>query len=86
MATNPSNSHSLEREFAYYSANKGNLDSQYRGKFIVIKDETVLGPFDDQNSALREALKTYQAGTFLIQLCGEGPQAVQYFHSRVTFR
>jgi hypothetical protein len=85
MAANTLKTASLEREFAYYTAHKAELDAKYQGKVIVIKDETVLGPFDDQQSALREALKQFQAGTFMIQLCGGGPNQMQYFHSRVAF-
>lgn len=76
----------LEKEFNYYLANQAELVKKYKGKYIVIKGETVIGSYDAEDVAFFETEKEHETGTFLIQLCepGEGSYT-QTFHSRVTF-
>lgn len=74
----------LEKEFEYYKANQDSLVKQYNGKHIVIIGESVVGSFDTQVEAYEDAIKEYEPGTFLIQLCSKGDQSyTQTFHSRV---
>jgi hypothetical protein len=76
----------LKKEFEYYLANQEELVKKYNGKHLVIKDEQVIGAYDDQAEAYDTASAKYEAGTFLIQLCTPGNEAyTQTFHSRVTF-
>jgi hypothetical protein len=59
---------------------------QYDGKFIVIKDQTVLGAYGDELTAITETTKHHKLGTFLVQLVSSGNTAYsQTFHSRVVF-
>lgn len=37
----------LEREFTYYLSNQEELVKKYRGKFLVIKNEEVVGVYDN---------------------------------------
>lgn len=76
----------LEKEFQYYLDNQEDLVLSYNGKFLVIKDESVIGVFDSEEEAFFETGKVHEAGTFLIQFCepGEGSYT-QSFHSRVSF-
>jgi hypothetical protein len=77
---------SLKAEFDYYLTNQEKLVEQYRGKFIVIKDQTVLGAYDSALSAIQETQKQHPLGTFLVQKCEPGRESyTQNFHSRVTF-
>jgi hypothetical protein len=76
----------LEKEFNYFLANLDELVKKYNGKYLVIKDNNVLGSYDDPDSALRETIKTNPLGTFLMQRCEKDKSAyTQVFHSRVTF-
>lgn len=76
----------LKKEFEYYLANQSELVKTYNGKYLVIKDQKVVGAFDDQEEAYSSASKDYEVGTFLIQLCTPGEEAyTQTFHSRVAF-
>lgn len=76
----------LMREFDYYLAHQDELVKKYKGKFIVIKDETVLGVFDDQLSAVSDTSEKHELGTFLVQKVEAGREGyTQTFHSRVTF-
>jgi hypothetical protein len=76
----------LDKEFDYYIKNQEELVKQYQGKYIVIKDEKVIGSFDKQIMAIRETMKTHKIGTFLVQLCESGEENyTKTFTSRVAF-
>ena len=76
----------LKKEFEYYLSHQPELVAKYDGKFIVIKDGSVLGAYDDELSAIAETRKEHALGTFLIQPVSPGNAAYsQTFHSRVTF-
>ncbi len=76
----------LEKEFKYYIDNQKELVNKYNNKFIVIKNESVIGVFDTEQDAYVQTSKTHEIGTFLIQLCVDGKDSyTQTFHSRVSF-
>lgn len=76
----------LKKEFDWYVANQKNLVAQYAGKVLAIKDQKVIGVYNDELSALTEMKKAHELGTFLIQKCEPGSTAyTQTYHSRVTF-
>lgn len=76
----------LEKEFKYYIENQNELVKKFLGKFIVIKDNQVIGDYDSQSEAYSETIKTHSIGTFLIQHCMPGTENyTQTFHSRVVF-
>jgi hypothetical protein len=79
-------SSTLKSEFDYYVAHQDELAMTYRGKFIVLKNCTVIGAYDSELEAVRESAKSHEMGTFLVQKCEEGKQNyTQSFHSRVAF-
>jgi len=58
---------------------------KYNGKFIVIKNLSVIGAFDDFNQAIDETLKDHEKGTFIVQKCSSGEEDYTLtFHSRVA--
>lgn len=76
----------LEKEFEYYINHQDELVEKYRGKFIVIKDNEVLGAFDSDLEAIKETTKKHELGTFMVQKCEPGKESyTQTFHSRVAF-
>lgn len=76
----------LEQEFSYYISNKDLLIKQYLGRFLVIKDQEVVGDFDTEIDAYSFGVSNYELGTFLIQQCLPGEESyTQTFHSRVIF-
>lgn len=76
----------LDKEFKYYIDNQKKLIDKYNGKFIVIKNENVIGAYETEDEAYFETKKEHELGTFLIQLCEPGNDSyTQTFHSRVTF-
>lgn len=76
----------LEKEFKYYLENQKALVQKYNGKFIVIKNDEVVGVYDSELLAFNESLKDHKPGTFLIQHCKSGDESyTATFHSRVVF-
>jgi hypothetical protein len=75
----------LKREFEYYVAHQDELVKQFNGRVVVIKDQKVLGTYDNEMAAITETQKLHKLGTFLVQRVGPGTEAyTQSFHSRVA--
>ena len=75
----------LKKEFAYYLANQETLVREHMGKFVVIKDEKVIGVYDSQLAAVETSRRDHELGTFLVQKVEPGDTAyTQTFHSRVA--
>ena len=78
----------LEKEFKYYLQNQEELVDKFYGRFILIKDEKVLGNFSTEVEAILFAQNTLglQLGSFLVQNCLPGVENyMQYFHSNFIF-
>ena len=76
----------LEKEFKYYLNNQKELVKKYKGKFIVIKNQMVIGDYGSEMNAYNETLKEHELGTFLIQHCLPGEEShTATFHSRVVY-
>tara|TARA_R110002050_G_scaffold32401_7_gene83500 strand:+ start:1589 stop:1828 length:240 start_codon:yes stop_codon:yes gene_type:complete len=75
----------LEKEFKYYLENQEEFLKQYKGRFIVIKSNKILGDYSSEIEALAETRKTHELGTFLIQKCSPGNNDyTETYHSRVV--
>jgi hypothetical protein len=76
----------LEQEFEYYIGHQDELVAKYSGKFIVIKDKTVIGAYGSEIEAIAAATTKHPLGTFLVQKCEPGSAGyTQTYHSRVAF-
>jgi hypothetical protein len=74
----------LKKEFEYYVKNQKDLVKKYKGKYLVIIGQEVVGVFDNELAAYADSSKKYKAGTFLIQPCLPGEESIsQTFYSRV---
>ncbi len=69
----------LKREFEHYLKNQDDLVKKYNGKYIVIKDLTVIGVYDDELEAVRETAKDHEMGTFLVQKCEPGIDSYTHY-------
>lgn len=75
----------LKKEFEYYLEHQDELVEKYQGKFIVIKDNAVIGQYESELEAVEETSKQHEMGTFLVQKCEPGSESYSYtFHSRVS--
>jgi hypothetical protein len=70
-------------EFEYFKKHQDELVQQYAGKFIVIKDQKVIGAYDTLAEAVFETEKAHELGTFLVQKCDPGVEAYTQVLSRV---
>jgi hypothetical protein len=74
----------LKKEFDFYLANQAEFVKTYLGKYIVLKDQKVIGVYDSNIEAYEQTEKEHALGTFLIQLVEPGVENyTQTFHSRV---
>jgi hypothetical protein len=64
----------LEKEQAFYEANKAELRSKYAGKRVVITNNKILGVYDSDRKALQETTKTLPRGSFMVKYIPENPQ------------
>ena len=75
----------LKRAFDFYLANQDAMVEQYDGRFIVIKDDEVLGAYDSELEAVTETQQAHPLGTFLVQRVSAGEaDYTAKFHSRVS--
>ncbi len=76
----------LEKEFKYYLTNQIKLVAKYNSKFLVIKNDQVIGVYDTKQEAYDTASAENELGTFLIQQCLPGTVGTtQTFHSQAIF-
>lgn len=75
----------LNKEYKYYQKHQETFLKQYKGKVLVIKEENIVGIFDDEVTAYKDSVAKYKLGTFLIQKCVPEKETIQTFHSRVIF-
>lgn len=74
----------LAKQYEYYLDNITELSKKHLNKYIVIRECEVIGSYDTFETALKETVKQYDPGTFIIQKC-TGTVETQTFHSRVSF-
>ena len=65
----------LKKEFEFYLSHQDEFVQNYDGSVIVIKDRNVIGVYDSELSAVVEAEKDHELGTFLVQRVSEGNEA-----------
>lgn len=76
----------LEKAFDYYLQHQNELIEKYRGKYVVIKDDRVIGVYDSDYEAVETTSQEHELGTFLVQKCEPGSESYTYtYHSRVAF-
>jgi Family of unknown function (DUF5678) len=66
----------LETERDYFDKHRDDLLRQYPGKFVVIKDQHLLGSYDTIEDALGAGAREYGMVSFLVRRTDEIPQDV----------
>jgi hypothetical protein len=59
------------KEFLWYKEHKAELIQQYYDRYVVIKNEQVIGAFGSRALARQQTLKNHKPGTFIIHHCIE---------------
>ena len=77
----------LKKEFEYYLDNQDELVKLYNGKYVVIKDDSVVGAYDTESEAYYGSVEKYPLGSFMIQKCTPGDKAYtqRFFNNNVIF-
>ena len=78
----------LDKEFKFYLENQSELAKQYFSRYIIIKEQQVLGDYATEIEAVLAAQNEMKLkiGTFLVQQCLPGVENhTQFFHSRAIF-
>lgn len=77
----------LKQYYQFFMDNIEELAGKYKGRFVVIKDNAVVGDYDSEMEAYSESVKQFPLGTFLIQECKSSDKEsyTQTFRSRVRF-
>jgi hypothetical protein len=58
-----------EKELQYFVDNQTELFKQFPNQYLVIKDQKVIGIYDNGIDAYFEAQQEHELGSFLIQFC-----------------
>lgn len=56
-------------DFEFFIAHYDELYEKYGHKFIVIRNQEILGVYEDVVSAVRITSESYPIGTFIVQEC-----------------
>jgi hypothetical protein len=76
----------LKKEFEFYLEHQEEYVKKHDGKFLVIKDQKLIGSYDTFEEAYIETCKELEPGSFLIQKCTQGSDDyTSTFYSNVSF-
>lgn len=56
-------------EFLWYKKHEESLLNEYLGRYIVIKNEEVIGDYDSKTQAWKATIATHAPGSFIIHHC-----------------
>jgi hypothetical protein len=59
------------KEYLWFEAHEAELLNRYFGRYIVVKDEQVIGDYGTRKLARQQTLQQHKPGTFIIHRCAE---------------
>ena len=76
-----------QKNFLFFKSQIDKLIAQYYRKFVVIKDEAVIGAYDSFDEAYEATIKKEAPGTFIIQECVSSDEAntAHFFSNNIMF-
>jgi hypothetical protein len=76
----------LEKELRIFNENKAKLkEANPSGGYVVIKDEKILGVWNDRQDALRAGIQEYGNVPFLVKDIGESDSRINSFSRDLVF-
>jgi hypothetical protein len=60
----------LDLELSTYDRERGRLEDEHRGRFVLIRGERIVGIFDHFHAASQHATRQFRRGSYLIQCIG----------------
>ena len=74
------------KDYDYYISNLPDLYTEYGHCFLAIKNQKIIGVFNDFKTAYDETIRNEELGTFIIQECVDDPEKlVHHLQFNVTF-
>lgn len=68
--------------FSFFKSNIDELCKDYHGKYLSLKNKSVIGVYESFDQAYSETVKTEELGTFLIMQCVKADEmAINNFYS-----
>lgn len=58
-----------DKDYKWFMSNLQKLFREYGYAYLAIKDEKVLGAYDNYAQGVKETLKTEPLGSFIVQQC-----------------
>lgn len=75
----------LDKEFKYFLDNQQELVQKHPNKFLIIRDDRVVGVYNSHMDAYKNGVNKYGLGNFLIQHCFPGKLSTTHtFHSQIV--
>ena len=76
---------SQDKDFEWFLSNYSDLYNKYGKKYLVIKNESVLGAYDTTADAVEATSKKEKLGTFIVQLCNGDESGYTNYISSMNF-
>jgi len=67
----PNEKNILDEEIAFYEANFEEFLHEHANRVLLIKGSELIGTFENAQDAIKEGMRRYDAGPFLIRRPGE---------------
>ena len=76
----------LDREFQTFQENKPNLVKNHKGKFVLIKNDTIIGIFENELDAVKQGNQQFKDSQFLVNEIIDDKFRIRFMPSLVRAR
>ena len=76
----------LDREFQTFQENKPNLVKNHMGKFVLIKNDTIIGIFENELDAVKQGNQQFKDSYFLVNEITDEEFRIRFIPSLVRAR
>ena len=76
----------LHREFQTFQQNKPNLVENHEGKFVLIKDDEIIGIFENELEAIKQGNEQFKDSHFLVNEIIDDKFRIRFMPSLVRAR
>ena len=73
----------LDREFQTFQENKQNLVKNHKGKFVLIKDDEIIGIFENELDAVNQGNEQFKDSHFLVNEITDDKFKIRFMPSLV---
>ena len=66
----------LKQEIVAFEQMRDDLETEYPGKWVVVRDQQLIGTYDSFEIAANDAVRQFGRGPYLIRQVGAGPMTL----------